>query len=115
MVFIFFRKSESGCSRPDDTSIKQKQHQQAAGSELKHCVGFHGSADALASLPDSISDVNDCVRCQCDQVFLGMITVQYQAITVTSIPLFTPFHAQNFGLALLLNMIVRILGHHAFD
>lgn len=42
---------------------------------------YHGSAESLL-LDDMVADVHDiesCFRLQCSQVFIGMITMQYQA------------------------------------
>lgn len=52
--------------------------------DKRHLVNdrpYHGSAESLL-IDDPVADVRDvegCFRSQCSQVFIGMITMQYQA------------------------------------
>ena len=49
---------------------------------------YHGSADSLlfgCESLESIHDVQGCYHSQRNQIFIGMISMQYQAITVCSL------------------------------
>ena len=42
--------------------------------------GYHGSADSLITgCTHSAMAIEDCFHQQCSQIFLGMVTMQYQA------------------------------------
>ena len=46
---------------------------------------YHGSVDSLMynAQRGSIHDVDDCFKSQCNQIFIGLITMQYQAKPVS--------------------------------
>lgn len=48
--------------------------------------GYHGSADSLlvGQGHESVRDVEGCFKNQCSQVFIGMISMQYQAKLVSA-------------------------------
>ena len=46
--------------------------------------GYHGSADSLLVGNTAVRDADGCFRSQCNQVFIGMISMQYQPRNVST-------------------------------